>query len=193
MPGLYASYHFPRRQPRADFTWPPECEEKRMGEELEIDWANLDRPDSIVCRPGNPGIYAFGQARIDGHTDLPGPTPDLISQAGVGPDSSDPRYDPDWVWVQGEFVDDAGTCDEFKANLPTTGLPQEDPPVPSNIYDYVFRYSTNGGQTWTYADLDGPIPLGSLPPHPGCIAVDDSMLEVHMDTTVPVSREVPSQ
>lgn len=48
MPGLYASYHFPRRQPRADFTWPPECEEKKMGGELEIDWANLDRPDSGI-------------------------------------------------------------------------------------------------------------------------------------------------
>jgi hypothetical protein len=48
------------------------------------------------------------------------------------------------------------------------------------VFDYVYRYTTTGGRDWLYADLNGPIPAGNLPPNPGKLTVNSSG-----DTTAP--------
>jgi hypothetical protein len=77
--------------------------------------------------------------------------------------------------VEAVFNVDAGNNDEFKASL----LPED-----SGTFDYVYRYTTTNGQEWLYADLNGPIPSGSLPANPGKLTVNSSG-----DTTAPA---VPS-
>jgi hypothetical protein len=66
-----------------------------------------------------------------------------------------------------------GNNDEFMAQM----LPQE-----VGVFDYVYRYSTDNGLSWLYADLSGPIPAGDLPPDPGKLTVNTTG-----DTTPPAA------
>ncbi len=142
---------------------------------LTIGWANLQWPPTLshtisaTTRTDN----VYGQVWIDGVTNEPGPTSSLMAQAGFGPEGSNPDGNADWVWETASFNVDAGNNDEFKASF----LPQV-----VGTFDYVYRYSTTNGQAWLYADLDGPIPTGSLPPHPGKLTVTSTG-----DTTPPAA------
>jgi glycosidase/fibronectin type 3 domain-containing protein len=115
---------------------------------LVIDWANLQWPPSITHEISaiNPTKDIYGQVWIDGYTWQPGPTEGLTAQVGYGPDGSHPEGNPDWVWVEASFNTDVGNNDEFIGNL----LPEM-----VGTFDYAYRYSTTGGQTWVYADLSG--------------------------------------
>jgi hypothetical protein len=115
-----------------------------------------------------PNVY--GQVWIDGVTNQPGPTPDLRAQLGSGPHGSSPTS-PSWTWVDASFNVDAGNNDEFVASL----LPEA-----VGDYDYVYRYTVTAGRDWLYADLNGPVADGTLPPNPGRLSVTSSG-----DTTAP--------
>lgn len=138
-----------------------------------IGWANLQWPPSIVHTISivnrTPNLY--GQVWIDVLTSLPGPAPTLRAQAGFGPAGSNPAGNPDWTWVEAGFNVNVGNNDEFQASL----LPET-----TGVFDYVYRYTTTNGRNWLYADLNGPIPAGNLPPNPGRLTVVSSG-----DTTPP--------
>jgi hypothetical protein len=118
------------------------------GLSLNIGWANVQWPSSIqhtlstVTRTEK----IYGQVWIDGFTSLPGPTAGLTAQVGLGPDGSYPQDNPEWGWEDATFNVDVGNNDEFWGNF----LPLE-----LGTFDYAYRYSTDGGVTWLYADLDG--------------------------------------
>ena len=138
-----------------------------------IGWANLQWPPamthliSVTDRTDN----AYGQVWIDGVTSQPGPTSTLRAQLGFGPAGSNPAGSPAWTWVDASFNVDAGNNDEFAASL----LPES-----TGTFDYLYRYTTTNGYDWLYADLNGPIPPGALPPNPGKLTVVPSA-----DTTAP--------
>jgi hypothetical protein len=140
-----------------------------------IGWANLQWPPSMshtisaVNRTGT----VYGQVWIDGVTGLPGPSEGLVAQLGFGPEGSSPEANPEWTWVDASFNVDAGNNDEFMASL----LPEF-----VGAFDYLYRYSTTNGRDWLYADLNGPIPAGNLPPNPGKLTVNASG-----DTTPPAA------
>ncbi|WP_298010687.1 MULTISPECIES: alpha amylase N-terminal ig-like domain-containing protein [Anaerolinea] len=132
---------------------------------LTIGWANLQWPPSITHTIGTtPTEYIYGQVYIDGVTSLPGPTPGLLAQVGYGPDGSDPATSTAWTWGDAEFNGNAGNNDEFRGRL----LPEA-----VGTFDYAYRYSTDGGITWVYADLDG-INNGYDPAQAGALTVNPS-------------------
>ncbi|HET9915363.1 MAG TPA: alpha-amylase family glycosyl hydrolase, partial [Anaerolineales bacterium] len=139
---------------------------------LTIGWANLQWPPamthtiSAVDRTEN----AYGQVWIDGVTNQPGATPNLLAQLGFGPAGSDPNGNADWVWVNASFNVDVGNNDEFVASM----LPES-----TGSFDYAFRYSTTNGFDWVYADLDGT-GNGYDPSQAGKLTVNPSS-----DTTAP--------
>ena len=141
---------------------------------LAIGWANLQWPPTIshTISSLNATENAYGQVWIDGLTSLPGPTDGLTAQLGYGPDGSEPEGNSDWVWVNAEFNVDVGNNDEFRANL----LPEA-----VGTFDYAYRYSTDGGTNWLYADLDGT-GNGYDPQQAGLLTVNSSG-----DTTPPTT------
>jgi hypothetical protein len=142
---------------------------------LMIGWANLQWPPAMthVISATDRTDDAYGQVWIDGATNQAGATPSLRAQLGFGPEGTNPATSTDWVWVEASFNVDAGNNDEFKASM----LPET-----TGTFDYVYRYTTTNGQEWLYADLNGPIPSGNLPPNPGKLTVNSSA-----DTTAPVA------
>lgn len=141
---------------------------------LAIGWANLQWPPTIshTISSLNATENVYGQVWIDGLTSLPGPTDGLTAQLGYGPDGSEPEGNSDWVWVNAEFNVDVGNNDEFRANL----LPEA-----VGTFDYAYRYSTDGGTNWLYADLDGT-GNGYDPQQAGLLTVNSSG-----DTTPPAT------
>jgi glycosidase len=132
-----------------------------------IGWANLQWPPAII-QPIGFGSYTenvFGQVWIDGVTSQPGPTENLRAQVGFGPEGSNPAGNAAWSWSEAVFNTDVGNNDEFMAQM----LPQQ-----VGLFDYVYRYSTNGGLSWLYADLNGPVATGGLPPNPGKLTVNST-------------------
>jgi hypothetical protein len=132
-----------------------------------IGWANLQWPPSLnhTISATNRTDTIYGQVWIDGVTSQPGPTPGLIAQVGFGPEGSNPDGNSNWIWEYASFNVDLGNNDEFMASLLPDAL---------GTFDYVYRYSTTNEQGWLYADLNGPIPTGNLPPNPGKLTVKSS-------------------
>jgi glycosidase len=139
-----------------------------------IGWANLQWPPTMAhtISATDRTDEAYGQVWIDGVTNQPGATPTLRAQLGYGPDGSDPEGHDAWTWVDAAFNVDAGNNDEFKASLR---------PEATGTFDYAYRYSTDGGVDWVYADLDG-IGNGYSPAHAGSLTVVGSA-----DTTAPAT------
>ena len=121
-----------------------------------IDWANLQWPYSTTHTIGiNPTENIYGQVYIEGVTELPGATTGLLAQVGYGPNNSDPRGNPGWIWSDARYTANSANNDEFFGSL-----------IPENVgeFDYLYRYTTDGGLTWVYAYIDGPIPDGTYDP-----------------------------
>ncbi len=140
----------------------------------QIGWANLQWPPTMnhTISTVNRTATAYGQVWIDGVTNQPGRHADPQAQLGFGPAGSNPadRRKLD-AGSTPAFNVDAGNNDEFVASL----LPEQ-----TGSFDYVYRYSTNGGRSWLYADLNGPVAAGSAPANPGKLTVVASS-----DTTAP--------
>lgn len=133
---------------------------------LTIGWANVQWPPTLnhVISAVNRTDNVYGQVWIDGVTNQPGPTPTLDAQLGWGPQGSNPAGNAAWQWIDAAFNVDAGNNDEFVASL----LPDR-----VGTFDYAYRYSTDGGTTWVYADLDG-IGNGYSPSQAGTLTVTSS-------------------
>lgn len=92
-------------------------------------------------------VYAAGLTERTGATDTDAL---LVGEVGYGPDASHPSM-PSWTWVRGTANVGYGpgsagyepNNDEYQAPLvaPATGA-----------YDFAFRFSGDGGLTWTYCD-----------------------------------------
>ncbi|HEX9092989.1 MAG TPA: alpha-amylase, partial [Coriobacteriia bacterium] len=141
---------------------------------LTIAWANLQWPPTLThtISAVNRTDNVYGQVWIDGVTNQPGQTPTLQAQLGWGPNGSNPDGNPDWQWVDATFNTDAGNNDEFVASL----LPDK-----VGTFDYAYRYTTTGGESWVYADLDGT-GNGYSPAQAGQLTVNPSS-----DTSAPAT------
>jgi hypothetical protein len=166
-----AGFDFPGKTPATYFTY-------TVQEVLVIGWANLQWPPTLAGLVGTPTDNVYGQVWIDGVTSLPGVTPGLRAQLGFGPEGTDPDGNPAWTWTEASFNVDAGNNDEFLAQI----LPTE-----AGVFDYVYRYTTTEGACWLYADLNGPVPTGGLPPNPGKLTVSEGprTVTVTFNLTVP--------
>ncbi|MFH2006358.1 MAG: lamin tail domain-containing protein [bacterium] len=117
-----------------------------------IGWCNLQWPTGISAAEGTTEMI-YGRLYIAGLTDTTtGPDTDalVIAQAGYGPDGVDPTVDAtSWTWftaaANGSFTD--ASNDEYMVDVTL-------PPAAGSPYDFAYRFSGDGGATWTYCDLD---------------------------------------
>lgn len=128
-------------------------------------FANPDCPDDTVewCRlqwpldPPDASVVAGEELTVYGHVNLAGITnltpntdeyPELIGQVGYGPDGSDPDGNGGWIWNAAGpnllWVDtlEPGN-DEYMGTLNVAA---------DGTYDHAYRFSADGGSTWTYCD-----------------------------------------
>lgn len=136
---------------------------------LPIGYAVLQWPKTI-----NQGITAnyttvYGQIYVPGLTDVGGGPGAIIAQLGFGPPGSDPAS---WAWRSMVFNVPIGNNYEYMCGIRADA---------TGTYDYLVRFSDDGGLTWVYGDQDGCIPgVSSGTNMPGFMTITSSS-----DTTPP--------
>ncbi len=119
---------------------------------LSIDRCRLQTPINEVAFP-EMLLFYFGRVYIAGQTTLTNGVDTSVvlrASAGVGAIGTEPT-DASWIWpaasaTPGWDADAAGepTFDEYTAVFPA--------PTLLGNYDTAFRFSGDGGKTWTYCD-----------------------------------------
>lgn len=117
--------------------------------DLSTAWYNLQWPPTInhTISTITPTVDIYGQLWIDGATGPSGPATGITAQIGYAFTGTLPITGTGWTWVDMAYNTAAGNNDEYKGNLLPDYL---------GTYWYATRYSSDGGQTWYYADLGGP-------------------------------------
>lgn len=115
----------------------------------QIDWCELLQPDRIWLTVGQTSAGITAQVFEEGLTDAEGQGAGILAQVGSAQAGSHPRNMPDdWSWATATYAGDSDddSMDLYSGTL--TGGAVGD-------YDYAFRFSLDGGESWVFADLDG--------------------------------------
>ncbi len=114
-----------------------------------IGWCNLQYPTATGTAAGVPTESIYGRVWVEGCTEGAARCEDLVAELGYGDPAIDPSATPssyEWqpaVYNPGHTDDDN---DEYSTSLD---------PLADGTYSYVFRFSTDTGEHFTYCDLDG--------------------------------------
>jgi hypothetical protein len=113
----------------------------------EADFCNVQSPLSITVATGQPTGDVFGQIFELGVTEGAGAGAGIVAELGYGPRTSNPENQAGWVWTAAAHnAAVVGNNDEFQANITAPA---------AGSYSYAFRFSRDGGLTYTYCDVDG--------------------------------------
>jgi glycosidase len=129
-----------------------------------IVWADTQWPPTINRVVSTEYSTIYGQVYVPALTDSSGDPAGIIAQLGFGAQGTPLSS---WSWTTATFNTQAGNNFEYKADVR--------PPSPGT-YDYLYRYSTDLGVHWTYADFSAPNSTGN----PGVMTATASS-----DTTAP--------
>ena len=129
---------------------------------VAIDYCELHYPATLLGAPGQRTDLVYGWVYTAGVTDQSGQAAGIEAQVGVGATGTDPATDASWTFANAQYNTDTnnGANDEYMAAITA--------PTAPGGYDYAYRFSGDGGQTWTYCDLasqngstDGYQPAGA--------------------------------
>jgi len=114
----------------------------------EADFCNIQFPASGNVNGGE--IFpVVGQIFESGVTDSPGENVAITADVGFGPIGSDPTQEVDWTFFPAVYDGDNGSNDEYHGDIVAPS------PVVTTDYAYVYRFSTDGTDQYTYCDIDG--------------------------------------
>jgi glycosidase len=113
-----------------------------------VGYAVLQWPPTINHTVGAaPTTPIYGRAFVAGITDVNGDPALIRAEVGFGPNGSSPAS---WTgWRPMAFNAQAGNIYEYQGTLR---------PEQAGNFDLLVRFSTDGGLTWAYGDLDGFFP-----------------------------------
>jgi hypothetical protein len=125
----------------------------------EADYAVLQFPVTLSAQAGAGVSTVYGRIYEGGLTEAAGASGSIIASLGYGPAGSDPRVSAGWNWVVAAFNVQVGNNDEYQGSFLA--------PIAPGAYSYTFRFSLDGGNDWTLADLDGAGTINGLDFSPG--------------------------
>jgi MYXO-CTERM domain-containing protein len=121
---------------------------------LAVTMCRLQGPLDVSTSPGSPLSFT-GRVLVPGVTDVgPGVATDarVVGEVGHGPDGSNPAGSGSWAWTR---ATPNALWDGAAAGEPTLDEYQAAATAPAaGTYDVAFRFSADGGLTWTYCDGD---------------------------------------
>lgn len=131
--------------------------------EVEVGWCNLQYPPSITVEEGNETPTVYGRVYVEECTrdDTDGRVEcnPVSGQVGWGPTDVDPSARPsDYQWVDASYNDQFPSADQDSNNDEHQATLTPDM---SGEFNYVFRFSGNGGDSWTYCDQEGSPPFST--------------------------------
>jgi hypothetical protein len=128
----------------------------------EADYCNLQFPTTFSVVRFATTADVFGRIFEAGVTEAAGPPPGILAQLGYARTGAAVSASG-WAWFDASYNVQVGNDDEFMASFVA--------PAALGTYQYTYRFSNDGGESFTYCDLDG---AGS---NPG-LAFDPALLGV---------------
>jgi hypothetical protein len=134
--------------------------QNESGSAEEVDYCDMQFPTSFTGSAGSSETF-YGQIyEVLGGTQITGTgsqSASITAQFGYAPANADgsalsnPEYESAWVWADAQYnyqhyIDTHDGNDEY---MYTLTLPA------SGLYSYTYRFSVDGGASWTYADVGG--------------------------------------
>lgn len=116
---------------------------------VTIEWCNLQWPPATSTTVDTPTETIYGRVFVDACTADPGACPHVTAEVGFGATDVDPSSDPaSYNWKEAAFNPGhtSDNNDEFQASVT---------PTSAGTFNYAYRFSGDGGSTWTYCDLNG--------------------------------------
>jgi len=149
----------------------PASNEAAATPSFPIGYAVLQWPPTIEITRGETTPTIYGQVWVAGLTDSGAPASAILAQVGFGADAGDAATWTTWRSMAINAGCSCGNNFEYMGTLR---------PALAGTYDYLVRFSTDGGLTWTYGDVDGAYPGEPGTDTPGILTVNESD-----DTTAP--------
>jgi hypothetical protein len=135
--------------PRNSATTAVQCAptQNEAGAALEADYCDTQFPLSLNVTAGQSTGNVYGRIYESGVTGMGSASASITAQLGYGPITANPEYDASWTWVGATYNATCSGCgnnDEYQASFTA--------PATAGSYGYVYRFSLDGGVTWTYCD-----------------------------------------
>ena len=135
----------------------PDATPDTGGSNLTIDWCRLQFPKTITVTAGNATPTVYGRAYVAGCTTGTMECSPLQADLGWGSSAVDPSQNPAmYNWAQasynsghpsGSTSGNQRNNDEHQATFT---------PQTKGTFKFTYRFSVDGGQSWTYCDTNGP-------------------------------------
>jgi cysteine-rich repeat protein len=142
--------------PRNAASAPSECAYAVVNETgvgPEADFCNVQFPTSLGVQTAMSTGDIFGRIFEAGVTEPAGDDPAVRAELGFGPRNANPQTEGGWTFVDASFNLQQGNDDEYLASF-TAPAPGE--------YSYAYRFSLDGGLSFSYCDVDGAGSNGGL-------------------------------
>lgn len=131
---------------------------------VTVSSCHLESP-TMINEATNTVVTVFGRVTVPGLTDTSSSTdtsPALVAELGYGPDTTDPATSTGWSWraasANAAYDDTTASgetgVDEYQSDLVV-------PTDANSPYDYAYRFSGDGGATWSYCDTDETTPYSA--------------------------------
>jgi hypothetical protein len=121
----------------------PGSANNESGNVVEVVSCQVSYTSSMTVQAGATTPSVYGEIFDSGVTEASGPSPQVTAQLGWGPATANPEWEPGWSWFPASFDAQFGFRDEYVASFTA--------PAPGS-YRYAYRFSVDGGLTWTYCD-----------------------------------------
>ncbi|QDG50262.1 hypothetical protein FIV42_05810 [Persicimonas caeni] len=131
---------------------------------VDIGWCRLQWPESTSTTVGANTEMIYGRVYSAGCTDGNAHCDEITAQVGYGPTDGDPTADASaYTWTDASYNagHESDNNDEYQAALQ---------PTAEGTYSYAYRFSGDGGATWTYCDFDDA--AGFVAGNMGTLTVD---------------------
>jgi hypothetical protein len=110
-----------------------------------LNWCDLQWPSAATASVGQASETLYGQVRSPGVTEAAGEPQGILAQVGWGPQGSDPRNEPGWLWTRAVWHRQYWENDEYRGALTVSR---------AGVYSLVYRFSDDGGLNFMYCDFD---------------------------------------
>ena len=113
------------------------------GNPSELDYCTTQFPLGLSVQTGTTTPTIFGQVFEAGVTEANGASSTVTAQLGYGPLTANPEYEFGWTWFNAGYNLQLGNNDEYQLSFVAPAV---------GTYAYAYRFSLDGGQSWTYCD-----------------------------------------
>lgn len=139
---------------------------------VPVDACHLAPPLQVAVEAGTPVTFR-GRVRVAGVTDrtpLVDIDPDVRGQLGIGPDGTRPDGDAGWTWA--DAIPDPAWDGAIAGEPAHDEYQAEVAPQRPGAFDFAFRFSADGGRSWTYCDGEAGSEDGYDPENAGQLEVE---------------------